>query len=196
MTYDLFPHVAASFVPSTLPNMNGEYQLSTTPGGNASRFPTHFKDYPRGVEMFEVYSPNINTLYSQVFWAGLDPVELPEAIVKKYDGRGMAVVGFEIDQVVLAQLHQQQLTALRFFPTHRHEQVRRTASGDVSVPINVAYNHHFESNMVGKNSMLEKISLTGGEERECWHFPLSLGSNVIIRLYLQVRQIRESKNTT
>ena len=43
--------------------------------------------------------------------------------MKRFDGKGMAVVGFEIDQV------------------------RRTDSGDVSVPISVAYNHHFESTM-------------------------------------------------
>jgi hypothetical protein len=45
------------------------------------------------------YSPPITSLYSQVFWTGLDPVDLPADIVKRYDGVGMAVVGFEVDQV-------------------------------------------------------------------------------------------------
>lgn len=73
------------------------------------------------------------SVYVQVFWTGLDPVPLPADIVARYDGRGMAVVGFECDQV------------------------RKTPQGDVSVPLDVAYNHHFESSMVGKKSKLERI---------------------------------------
>mmetsp|Transcript_145113 Transcript_145113/g.404305 ORF Transcript_145113/g.404305 Transcript_145113/m.404305 type:complete len:785 (-) Transcript_145113:188-2542(-) len=116
-------------------NMNGEYLLSQTPGGHdtQAKFPVHFRDYPRGVSSFDVYSPPIRTLYSQVFWKGLDPVPLPKSIVARFDGRGMAVVGFEVDQV------------------------RRTPQGDVSVPMTVAYNHHFESTMVGKHGFFEKV---------------------------------------
>ena len=29
----------------------------------------------------------------------MDPVDLPREIVERFDGKGMAVVGFEIDQV-------------------------------------------------------------------------------------------------
>lgn len=72
-----------------------------------------------------------------MFWTGLPPVDLPADIVARYDGKGMAVVGFEVDQV------------------------RRTPEGDVSVPINVAYNHHFESVMVGKKASLEKLVFDG-----------------------------------
>ena len=118
------------------PNMNGAYVLSPTPNGPRANelFPLSYADYPRGVEHFDVYSPEVSTLYSQVFWKGLPPVELPADIVKKYDGIGMAVVGFELDQV------------------------RRLSNGtDVSVPITVAYNHHFESNMVGAKSTLEFV---------------------------------------
>ena len=46
-------------------------------------------------------------------------------IVKRFDGKTMAVVGFEVDQVFKGET-------------------------DVSVPINVAYNHHFEREMLGK----------------------------------------------
>ena len=49
-----------------MPNQNGEYFLSSTPKGNASKFPTHFKDYPGGVMSFDVLSPVVSTLYSQV----------------------------------------------------------------------------------------------------------------------------------
>lgn len=90
--------------------------------------------------MSEVYSPPITSLYSQVFWTGLDAVPLPSDIVNRYDGRGMAVVGFEVDQVF------------------------KHPDGDVSVPINVAYNHHFESNMVGKKSQLERIVFNGPDD--------------------------------
>lgn len=119
--------------------MNGEYVLSLTPGGAAAanKFPLNFKDYPGGVEYFDVYTPMISTLYSQVFWTGLDPVDLPADIVKRYAGRGMAVVGFEVDQV------------------------RRTPDGDVSLPITLAYNHHFEAGMSGAKSRFEKVKFSG-----------------------------------
>ena len=32
----------------------------------------------------------------QVFWKGLAPADLPEELVKKFDGKGLAVVGFEV----------------------------------------------------------------------------------------------------
>lgn len=60
--------------------------------------------------------------------------------MKRFDGKAMAIVGFEVDQV------------------------RRTPEGDVSVPINVAYNHHFESNMIGKASRLKKVKLSGPDD--------------------------------
>ena len=49
-------------------NMNGEYPLSATPGSKnmSGLFPNQYRDYPGGAEMFEVYSPPITTLYSQV----------------------------------------------------------------------------------------------------------------------------------
>lgn len=49
-------------------NMNGEYPLSATPGSKnmSELFPNQYRDYPGGAEMFEVYSPPITTLYSQV----------------------------------------------------------------------------------------------------------------------------------
>lgn len=133
--------------------MNGEYILSPTPNGDDTqhKYPTHFKDYPRGVEYFDVYSPPITSLYSQVFWTGLPAVPLPADIVSRYHGKGMAVVGFEVDQV------------------------RKTPKGDVSVPINVAYNHHFESNMVGANARLEKIQFTGPDDARLLKLQAEMG---------------------
>jgi hypothetical protein len=78
--------------------MNGRYQLSETGGSNTSKYPD-YRDYPGGVEYFDVYSPLISQLYSQVYWKALPPAHLPAEIVRKFAGRAMAVVGFEIDQV-------------------------------------------------------------------------------------------------
>ncbi|KAK3262691.1 hypothetical protein CYMTET_28467 [Cymbomonas tetramitiformis] len=132
--------------------MNGEYLLSQTPNANRTKelFPAQYRDYPNGVEYFDLYSPPIVSLYSQVFWKGLPPVPLPADVVERYAGKGMAVVGFEMDQV------------------------RRTATGDVSVPISVAYNHHFESTMVGSKARLQRMDVDelNGEEKA--HF-LSMG---------------------
>jgi hypothetical protein len=82
-------------------NMNGVYPLSATPGSKnmSGLFPNRYSDYPGGAEMFELYSPPISTLYSQVWWAPLAPSAIPQHIVKKYAGKGMAIVGWEIDQV-------------------------------------------------------------------------------------------------
>jgi hypothetical protein len=56
-------------IPSKSPNMNGAYVISPSggadPNATKSLFPTNFKDYPNGVEFFEIYSPTISTLYSQ-----------------------------------------------------------------------------------------------------------------------------------
>lgn len=136
------PHMSKDWAPSNQSNMNGGYLYSQTPGGHDTQrlFPAQFRDYPGGVMSFDVYTPPIKTFYSQVFWTGLDPVGLPDDIVKYFDGKDMAVVGFELDQV------------------------RRTEEGDVSVPINVAYNHHFESTMAGSNAIFEKVPKAADDE--------------------------------
>merc|ERR1719440_2674853 len=81
------------------PNMNGLYSLSPSGGADPEKtknlFPKNFKDYPGGVEYFDIYSPPIRSLYSQVFWKSLPPVSLPADVVAKFDGKAMAVVGFE-----------------------------------------------------------------------------------------------------
>ena len=130
---------------STQPNMNGHYLLSQTPEANdtAHRFPAQYKDYPGGAYSFDVYSPEFSQLYSQVWWSGLPPVDLPDEIVKHFKGKGMAITGFEMDQV-------------------------RKGAGpggeDVAVPINAAYNHHFESTMVGANAHFEKVRFDGPDD--------------------------------
>ena len=89
------PHFE-NFQASKLDNMNGDYVFSTTPGGTPGLFPKRYRDYPGGVESFDLYSPPMTTLYSQVWWSPLAPVSLPEDVVKRYAGKGMAIVGWEM----------------------------------------------------------------------------------------------------
>ena len=137
------PRRAASAAPPFFPgNLNGAYALRATPGARGGAlFPRRFADYPRGAEPFDVYSPPVRSLYGQVVWAGLPPVDLPADVVARYAGRGMAVVGFELDQV------------------------RRGAGpggADESLPITYSYNHHFESTMIGAGKAFERRELRGG----------------------------------
>jgi len=118
---------------SDMENMNGDYVLSATPGSSNTNglFPTHYKDYPHlPIESFDVYSPKVSQLYSQVFWKGLPPVSLPEHIVSKFSGKVMAVGGLELDEVKEGAV----------------------TGEEMSVPMTALYNHHFESTMIGGNS--------------------------------------------
>jgi len=139
------PAVAADPPATNYSNMNGFYNLSSTPGSDVSKFPTSYRSYPGEPEYFEVYSPPITSLYSQVFWTRLPTIDLPADIVDRFKDKTMAVVGFEMDQV------------------------RRTDDGDVSIPINVAYNHHFESTMIGNGAHFERIEVTGPNDPRVPH---------------------------
>jgi hypothetical protein len=116
----LGPSQAAPATP-LFENMNGEYLVTATPGQRAEgNFSTVWHEYsndatPPGVDYFEVYLGPMTTLYSQVWWKELPTQPLPPALVKKLDGKAIAIVGYEVDQV------------------------RKTPEGDVSVPINMHY---------------------------------------------------------
>jgi hypothetical protein len=63
--------------------------------------------------------------------------DIPPEIVERFkDGKAMAIVGIEMDQV------------------------RKTPAGDVSVPINMAYNHHHDTAVVGSGSTMEELDRT------------------------------------
>lgn len=143
------PNFGPSFNASTLPNMNGDFILSATPGSDMSLFPKSYSEYPGGAESFEVYSPPITTRYSQVWWAPLAPAPFPDHIVKQYAGKGMAIVGWEIDQV------------------------RKGAGSkgeDVSVPISASYNHHYGVTMIGASARFRKIQLEGPDDPRAKEF--------------------------
>lgn len=103
---------------ATAKNMNGvpgQYKIANGNESTGVKFKT---DYT--AEFFEVYSPPIQTRYSEVFWAGLPKVALPDRILERFANKTMAVVGYEVDQV------------------------RRQPNGeDIPVPITHAYNHHY-----------------------------------------------------
>ena len=101
-----------------IPNMNGAYRATTCVDGvcKDTTFPTNYMEYPGGVESFDAYHGPITSTYSEVWWASWSN-DLPDAIVQRFDGKVMAIVGVEMDQVM------------------------KTPNGDVSVPINFAYNH-------------------------------------------------------
>ena len=41
----------------------------------------------------------IEHLYSEVFWTELPAVPLPGGLIERFAGKGMAIVGYEVDQV-------------------------------------------------------------------------------------------------
>ena len=132
-----FKNVLNTFEPSSSDNMNGEYVFSSTPNGVPGKFPKQYKDYPGGVEAYDAYSAPITTRYSQVWWQPLPPTKLPTEMVQKYANKKMAIVGWEIDQIV------------------------KTPSGDISVPISASYNHHYVSHIIGAGASFKRIKLDG-----------------------------------
>ena len=114
-------------------NMNGEYTYTRTPHAPSGTFSTNWSEYNNskgGVEFFEVHLGPITTLYSQVWWKALPAVPLPPELAKRFDDKAMAVIGYEVDSV-------------------------RKGAGpngeDVSVPVNMAYNHHHDAYFTGKH---------------------------------------------
>lgn len=133
-------------VSNTQDNMNGEYVFSTTPGGTPGLFPKRFSAYPGGVESFDVLSPPMTTLYSQVWWKPLAPTNFPDEIVNRYHGKKMAIVGWEIDQVM-------------------------DENTEVSVPISASYNHHYVSQIIGAGARFRKVTLTGPNDPRAARLP-------------------------
>ena len=81
----VFRFAAVAITPTTEPNMNGEYLLASTPKqrANWTGWSTSFKDYPGGVEYFEVYAGPVNSTYGEVFWTALPEVKLPADLIKR-----------------------------------------------------------------------------------------------------------------
>lgn len=84
-------------------------------------------DFSELGDYFDVYG-KVQTQYSEVYWTRNDPVPLPKDIVSRFDGKVMAITGYEADQVV------------------------KTPEGDKSIPIYHQYNHHYFAWLTGKDA--------------------------------------------
>ena len=122
-------YAAAAITPTNEPSMNCACLLSPTPWPPTLKWSTSFKDYPRRRRVLHGVRWAHHLQCSEVFWTALPEVNLPDDIVKRFKGKGMAVVGFEADQV---------------------RQGAGPNGEDVSVPISASYNHHFGVTIAAK----------------------------------------------
>lgn len=81
-------------------NMNGLYTISNPNPAAPKQFSGDFTTYIEGNEYFDVYSPEISTVYGQVYWTMMDAVPLPKEIIERFDGKTMAITGYESNQVM------------------------------------------------------------------------------------------------
>jgi len=119
-------------------NMNGDYAVTSVAdvGTNWN------SDYAsKGYEYFDVWGPEIATHYAEVFWTDQGQQPLPEEIVKRFDGKVIAIQGYEQDQVMVQPAGKPGLNPEK----------------DVSVPINWAYNHHYCAWMGTKHSERKEV---------------------------------------
>ena len=114
-------------------NMNGMYVISNPNKLSNVEWDSDYTKRPN-VSYFDVYTPPIRTRYGEVYWTMMDPVALPDYIIKRYKGKTMAIVGYEADQV------------------------RKDANGnDESMPIFWQYNHHYCAWMTGDKSTVKEV---------------------------------------
>ena len=106
-------------------NMNGAYPVAS---GDDQDVPYNTDYASKGHKYFDVWAPEIATLYGQVFWTDQGQNALPADIVEKFKGKVIAITGYEQDQVMVTPTGS---------PGKNPEQ-------DGSLPINLAYNHHCE----------------------------------------------------
>ena len=88
---------------NSISNMNGEYTISNANPSSGINWSGDYNKF-EGVEYFDAYSPAISTKYGEVFWTMMDPVPLNKELVERFNGKTMAVVGYETDQVNLTPL--------------------------------------------------------------------------------------------
>ena len=94
------------------------------------------------MESFDVYMGPITHHYSEVFWTQLPESKLPADLIARFKGKGMAIMGYEVDQVRKKGSKNPDGSILQ---------------GDTGVPINMAYNHHHDATVLGHGSSMKKI---------------------------------------
>ena len=123
------------------PNMNGNvYGISNPNYSDPIVFSTEFSRINSTSEYFDVYSPPITSRYGMVYWTMMDPVPLPENIVKRFKNKKIAIVGYEVDQVF-----------------------RYGNGSESSVPITWAYNHHYEAYLRNSENVFQRLNVNYSE---------------------------------
>lgn len=125
-------------------NMNGKYSVAS---GDRSDVAFNDAYASKGHEYFDVWAPEMATHYAEAFWADQGNQPLPEHIVKRFEGKVLAITGYEQDQVMVQP----------------EGQPGKNPAADVSVPINWAYNHHYMAWMTGVHSELRKVPAAPGD---------------------------------
>ena len=116
-------------------NMNGNvYGYSNPNYFESTKFSTQFYEINKSTEFFEVYSHPITSRYADVYWTMMPPVNLPDNIVNRFNGKTIAIVGYEVDQVF-----------------------KYDNGSESSVPITWAYNHHYEAYLRNQDSSFYKV---------------------------------------
>ena len=124
----MFNHVIGS-------NMNGDiYGISNPDILSSNQFSTKFLEINNSSEYFDVYSHPITSRYGDVYWTMMQPVLLPNNIVKRFNNKVIAIVGYEVDQVFIEN------------------------GKDISVPITWTYNHHYEAYLTNSDSQFVKAN--------------------------------------
>jgi hypothetical protein len=153
---------AVSQDPSAVMNRGGvPYTISNPPGstkgwvGTPGSYSIDFTQNAKGpVDYFDVYG-EVQTRYSQVYWTRNAPIALPAALVERFKGKVMAITGYEIDQVTHTGQPQPpapvggSLGGFSCYPA--------CDESDRSVPSYNAYNHHYFSWLVGKDSEVYEL---------------------------------------
>ena len=84
-------------------NMNGAYPVAS---GADQDVPFNTDYASKGHRYFDVWAPEIATHYGQVFWTDQGTTPLPPDIVKRFDGKVIAIQGYEQDQVMVTPVGQ------------------------------------------------------------------------------------------
>merc|ERR1719450_46407 len=140
----LFLASAVLAAPTQSGNMNGKYWVAT---GADVKVPFNDDYKSKGHEYFDVWAPEIATHYAENFWTDQGNQPLPDAVVKRFAGKVMAITGYEQDQVMVS-------------PTGKPGV---NPDLDVSVPINWAYNHHYMAWTTGAHSELRTVPASPGD---------------------------------
>eukprot|EP00658_Telonema_sp_P-2_P017566 TRINITY_DN16837_c0_g1_i21.p1 TRINITY_DN16837_c0_g1~~TRINITY_DN16837_c0_g1_i21.p1 ORF type:complete len:697 (-),score=123.62 TRINITY_DN16837_c0_g1_i21:336-2426(-) len=92
-------------------------------------------------EWIEIYSYNISTQYSEVYWTTQPAIRLPADFVSRFRGKIVALTGYEVDSV-------------RTMPN----------GTETSVPITEQYNHHHNAYLMGAAAKMVDVG-PGGSRR-------------------------------